>query len=145
MCLAVGERVVDDTLAHLRACGKGRRECVVLWLSRADDPGRPTAVVHPAHSSTGFGYTIEPSWTLQLFEDLARINMRVFAQVHSHPRAAFHSRTDDEFPFLATEGFVSVVVPNFGFGDPLARDWFACELVADGRWRPIAEIGVQHD
>jgi hypothetical protein len=35
---------------------------------------------------------------------------RYLARVHSHPAAAFHSRTDDTNPALSHEGAISVVV-----------------------------------
>jgi hypothetical protein len=36
------------------------------------------------------------------------------AQLHTHPGAAFHSGTDDEFPIVRTPGFLSIVLPEFG-------------------------------
>jgi hypothetical protein len=63
---------------------------------------------------------------------------RYLARVHSHPAAAFHSRTDDTNPALSHEGAISVVVPYFGLG--LRRGLAACAVyrLTAGRWNPLA-------
>lgn len=40
----------------------------------------------------------------------------VAAQVHSHPREAFHSKADDRWAIVRHEGALSLVVPNFAIG-----------------------------
>ena len=37
------------------------------------------------------------------------------AQIHTHPRDAFHSSTDNEWPSVILPGSISVVIPNYGF------------------------------
>lgn len=38
---------------------------------------------------------------------------RLAIQVHSHPKEAFHSDTDDTYPMVTTRGGLSIVVPDF--------------------------------
>ena len=53
-------------------------------------------------------------------------------QVHTHPGAAFHSPTDDAWPIVHLEGFLSLVLPDFGLGPVgLARSYLA-EMGCDG-------------
>src|ERR1035437_6269449 len=56
-------------------------------------------------------------------DELHRINvwlyenkMSLIAQIHSHPTRAFHSKTDDAYPIVATVGGLSIVVPDFASG-----------------------------
>ena len=35
-------------------------------------------------------------------------------QIHSHPRDAYHSGTDDTYPIATLEGSLSIVLPFFG-------------------------------
>lgn len=56
------------------------------------------------------------------------------SRIHSHPKRAFHSPTDDANPAITHEGAVSIVVPNFGAG--LAGGLDACAVLrrTGGRW-----------
>jgi hypothetical protein len=58
-------------------------------------------------------------------------------QVHTHPKAAFHSLTDDTWPIVHTLGFLSLVVPNFGMGEISFEGAFLAELNANGRFEEV--------
>jgi hypothetical protein len=74
-------------------------------------------------------------WLNQFWIALARRNLGIRIQVHTHPRAAFHSPTDDAFPAIQTPGFLSLVIPNFGLG-PIGFDGaYLTEIQQDGSWR----------
>jgi Prokaryotic homologs of the JAB domain len=111
--LTISEGLVRETLQTLRRCGRDEAECVVLWISALDRPQTVEAALHPEHSSGPRGYEIAPAWMQRLWVELSDRRQSVCAQVHTHPDAAFHSHTDDEFPAVHVAGFVSVVVPRF--------------------------------
>ena len=53
--------------------------------------------------------------------ELHRLNVWLYeaqqvigVQVHSHPRDAYHSETDDTYPIATLEGSLSIVLPFFG-------------------------------
>src|SRR5205807_9110857 len=71
-----------------------------------------------------------------LGERLASTAWFILAQVHSHPRGAFHSSVDDAYPISHQPGFLSVVVPDFGVRAPL-QGWAYYEYCGVGAWRPI--------
>jgi hypothetical protein len=83
-------------------------------------------------------------------EELFRMNvwlherqLRLIAQVHSHPTSAYHSETDDEYATLAEVGGVSIVVPDF------ARDAFNLDtcavyrLSSSGTWDEMTPVSVR--
>ena len=55
-----------------------------------------------------------------LHGDLRSRRVMVAAQVHSHPRDAFHSKADDRWAIVRHEGALSLVVPNFALGTTVA-------------------------
>jgi hypothetical protein len=64
-----------------------------------------------------------------------------------HPRAAFHSPTDDTYPAVATAGFVSLVVGDFA-RPPVPLDAIHASVLTEDGWRRsrfLDEIEVVDD
>lgn len=130
-------QILDRTFAKFRECGRGRRECQVLWLSSWNSPESIVEIVHPKHEGHMGGFVLEDCWLSEFWVRLGRDNMGVRIQVHTHPSEAFHSPTDDDFPIVHTPGFLSLVIPNFGLG-PVGFDAaYLTEIQPDGRWREV--------
>lgn len=68
---------------------------------------------------------------------LAESGMGVRVQVHTHPGAAFHSATDDDFPVIHTLGFLSLVIPNFALGPIGFEGAFLAQRDECGGWREV--------
>jgi hypothetical protein len=73
-------------------------------------------------------------------EELHRINMwlraqrlRLIAQIHSHPTAAYHSETDDRYAIVTALGSFSLVVPDFAVR-PFALDDCAAYRLSRRPW-----------
>ncbi|MET4388526.1 hypothetical protein ABIB73_004289 [Bradyrhizobium sp. F1.4.3] len=130
-------RILEETFAHFRTCGRGRRECQALWVSPWKAPSIITEVVHPSHKAHFGGFVLDDAWLNQFWLDLAREGLGVRVQVHTHPREAFHSATDDAFPLIHTSGFLSLVIPNFALGPVGFANTFLTEIQADGSWRQV--------
>lgn len=134
--LRLTSAILAETFDILRSCGRGRCECVVYWTSPADNDAID-GVKHPTHQRSPYGYRIDDGWLTGFGLQLGRDRRSVKAQVHSHPRRAFHSRTDDDWPIVAQPGFLSVVIPNFASGDmTLERAWIG-RLEQDGGWQQL--------
>jgi hypothetical protein len=133
--------ILDKTFAHFRGCGRGRRECQVLWVSSWDATDTISKAVHPEHEAHIVGFVLDDRWLNGFWFRLAQENLGVRIQVHTHPGEAFHSPTDDAFPMIHTVGFLSLVIPNFALGPIGFQDAFLTEIQANGHWRevPIAE------
>lgn len=140
--LVVPARVLASTCALLRAHGATGQELLVLWLGVHD--GSTATVLHAIappqeslRSEDGIGYFVSGETLFALNQLLSQANLRLIAQVHSHPDDAYHSAADDRWAVVTTDGGFSLVVPDFAAGEPF--DGWAMYRLADGRWRHVAE------
>lgn len=134
MNVRVSKNQLSETFRLLRDCGRGQRECQVLWLSSWHNPDQIAKVVHSKHAGHAFGFQLDDEFISRLWLDLRAQGLGVRVQVHTHPEEAFHSRTDDRWPLVHTAGFLSLVIPDFAHG-PVGFDnaYLAC-IEADGSW-----------
>ncbi len=49
------------------------------------------------------------------------VGLQVVGQIHTHPREAYHSGGDDDGARIAYDGYISIVVPNYGRELPSLR------------------------
>lgn len=142
MVVRVSKAQLDQTFRVFRECGRGRRECQVLWLSAWHDPDGIVAVAHPRHTGHAGGFRVEDRYINELWLELARTNRGVRVQVHTHPGGAFHSPTDDEWPMVHTSGFLSLVIPNFARGPVGFEGAYLAQIDGHGAWRGTNPLQV---
>jgi hypothetical protein len=143
--LKVGEGLLRETFTIVRECGNGRNECVVYWAGPQDCPALVDRVVYPDHIGGPGYYEIEQDWLNRIWFRLNAERVEIRVQVHTHARLAFHSKLDDDYPLMQTEGFLSLVIPDFGDGPVGIRGAYLAELHAGGVWReldPSAQLEV---
>lgn len=131
--------VVDATLAELRTGGLEGVERVVFWLGRRTPDGNADiAEVHvPAQEAAADYFRIPPDSMIAFMTHLRRNRLVLLAQVHSHPREAFHSKADDKWAVVRHEGGLSIVVPWFAANVTAASFEAATavfRLTSDDRW-----------
>jgi hypothetical protein len=146
MPLKVGEGLLRETFTIVRDCGKGRNECVVYWAGPVEEPSSVDRVIHPDHVGRPGYYEINQDWLNRIWFKLHAEQVQIRLQVHTHARLAFHSKLDDDFPLMQTEGFLSLVIPNFGDGTVGLKGAYLAELHAGGVWReldPLATLEVE--
>lgn len=133
--ISIAAELVDRTIDEFGRCGAGLRECVVYWLADLSEPRLVVDVVHPVHTATPFGYSVEGGWLNGFFFGLADDRRTTVAQVHTHPgRSIDHSVIDDEFVLVPSPDFVSIVVPDYGA--MFRSDRCAVHVLeASGAWR----------
>jgi proteasome lid subunit RPN8/RPN11 len=114
----IKRELADFGQAHLRSVGERGLEGFVLWAGRVH--GNTIRVEHvlvPRQTGlrTHSGVCVYVDGP-----ELHRINvllydqqLRLVAQVHSHPTDAYHSDTDDEFAIATILGSLSFVIPDF--------------------------------
>ena len=134
MTIRVSNDQLRETFRLLRDCGRAGRECQVLWLSAWHEPDRVLRVIHSKHAGHAFGFELDDEFISQLWLDLAAEKLGVRVQVHTHPGEAFHSRTDDQWPFVHTTGFLSLVIPDFARGPVGLQNVYLGCIEADGSW-----------
>jgi hypothetical protein len=138
--LRLANDVVGTTYRALRDCGRGKSECVVYWTGPvAEDV--VDGVEHPIHKRSAFGYEVEDNWLTEFWRQLMAAKRSIKAQVHTHPSEAFHSPTDDQWPIVSQAGFLSIVIPNWGTGEPSLNTAWVGRLREDGKWQRLASVG----
>lgn len=136
----LSHQILSETFAHCRQCGRGARECQVLWLSPWSAPDTITKIVHPRHAANYGGIDVDSRWLHQFWQTLAQEKYGVRIQIHTHPGEAFHSATDDAFPIIHAAGFLSLVIPDFAQGPIGFNGAFLAELGADGCWQEVSVL-----
>ncbi|WP_245431659.1 Mov34/MPN/PAD-1 family protein [Mesorhizobium atlanticum] len=103
---------------HLAAVGQSGYEGLGLWVGKATGE---TATVeralipqqHLIRSASGVGVHMGGDELHRLNVWLFEHDLRILAQIHSHPTDAYHSQTDDENAVATAIGSLSLVVPDF--------------------------------
>lgn len=120
----VGSQTVERTLEFFRQQGLRGHEGVALWPGNIAggicDIGSPLI---PRQITGPRMYQIPADESFRIIKTVAKQNLVIPIQIHSHPGSAYHSEADDEYAFLQHLNAISIVVPNFGFFD--ARDFLA--------------------
>jgi hypothetical protein len=146
--VSVDPTVIDATIKALRIFGKHRLEGLVLWLGSVE-PGRARVLraFVPEQRSVadedGLGYFVSGETLFALNRALAETGLRLIAQVHSHPREAYHSAADDRYAIVTANGGFSLVVPNFGRAPADPASWAVYRL-SQGDWRELSPQEVQN-
>mgnify|MGYP001554367127 CR=1 FL=1 len=70
---------------------------------------------------------------------LYRNSLELVAQVHTHPGAAYHSKTDDQYAIATTIGSFSIVVPTFAARNFAVSECAVYRLDAQGQWLEVDE------
>lgn len=131
--------VVDHTELVLRQAGVQGHEGFAIWAGTlAGGHAHVATVVVPlATSGPGHG-EISVETTGRVLNGLDERDLVPMAQLHTHPWRAFLSQTDAIRPVVAVPGFLSIVIPDFGFVDLADIGvWSAHEYVGPGRWREL--------
>ena len=114
--------LVDTTLARLREAGQRHCECVVLWLGRRNGGLIEVEDAYlPPQTAKADMFHIPPAGMTALQAELRRRRLMVAAQVHTHPREAFHSKADDRWAIVRHESALSLVVSNFATGKTVSN------------------------
>jgi hypothetical protein len=139
----IASGVIEASCHVFRSCGAGRDECVVYWTGPLDDPDLVDRAHHPRHSAGPAGYDVEGAWLTEFFPSLTAERRKVRVQVHTHPGSAFHSSRDDGMALIYVPDFLSLVIPNFGLGEPALEGSYLTTLDANGQWQaldPLTEL-----
>jgi hypothetical protein len=137
MTLTLTPGILAGTFGRLRDCGQGRDECVVYWTGPRESMGAVDDVLVPVHQAGPDWYKTDPQWVNNLFLQLRRDRRAVRAQIHTHPRAASHSATDDRYPVAPSPGFCSLVIPCFGTGPVSLAGAYLAVLQDDCTWAEL--------
>jgi hypothetical protein len=132
--------VVDHTELMLRQHGASGAEGFGVWAGTLSggDAFVSTLVIPRVSASGDFHGEVSEDTVANVLDELDELDLVPIAQIHSHPQEAFLSPTDAQRPIVAARGFISIVIPGFGFVD-LANTglWRAYEFHARESWREL--------
>jgi hypothetical protein len=134
--------VIDHTELMLRQHGAAGEEGFGLWAGTlAGGDAFVSTLVIPGIETLGlFHGVISEGTTAAVFDELDHLDLVPILEIHSHPGAAFLSPSDAERPMVAVNGFLSVVVPAFGFIDlPDVGLWRVYEFHGRDNWVELDE------
>jgi hypothetical protein len=139
---------VEHTLTFLRRAGAERNaEGVVLWLGKRTESGvEVLEALIPEQQAARDMFRIPPAAMAALLRHLGDTRTFIAAQVHSHPRRAFHSHADDTWAIIRHVGALSIVVPDFARNASIQN--FIAETAAyclsrDNAWELVPPEDVQ--
>ena len=135
--LRLTDGLLESTQVALREASADSREALVLWAGRPEGPGCIVSHLLLPRCASGPDYlTVPQDERFAVATFLRREQLLLFADLHTHPQAAFLSRADRARPFSAMEGFYAVVVPDFANG-PAGAGWRANEAIAQD-WQEVS-------
>lgn len=134
--LTLSSRLLEFTQRQLRSLSAGTREALVVWAGRPHRGGAlVTHVITPGICAHYDHLTVPGATRAELATYLRREELLLFADLHTHPTAAFLSRADRAKPLSIRPGFYAIVVPDFAVG-PAGSGW-RCYESAGTDWEEV--------
>ena len=140
--IVVPRSAIGRSQTCLRAAGKLGNEAIALWVGQWDGSSFHVREAlcprqYAVRSCSGCCVVVDHVELFALNRYLDEHAMMIGAQIHSHPRDAYHSDTDDQFPIATVLGSFSVVVPNFATDEVILEQCAVYRLLAAGQWSLI--------
>lgn len=134
--LLITRNLVDALVAEIGAWGARRAETGGFLLSPENRPDHANVLALAGQAGIVRRrdlFTISGGAIERLFSWAGDAELRIRAQVHSHGRDAFLSRTDLRHGF-DVNGFITAVVPHFASPSASPGDWGWWQR-GGGRWQ----------
>jgi proteasome lid subunit RPN8/RPN11 len=133
--------LLDHTELTLRQAGIHGDEGFAVWAGTlAGGDAHVATLVTPRRTGEPTHGEISSDTTANVLSALDQRDLVPILQLHTHPHQAFLSSEDAIRPLVALPGFISVVIPNFGFIDLAdVALWSAHEYVGFSRWREVED------
>lgn len=108
-------KLIQRTLSFLKENGMERNESHCLWVGISRNSSFiVNEVIFPKQTKRPFSFQVSAAELDRINRELYNKKLELIAQVHSHPKKAFHSHTDNKFPVMTTLGGFSLVFPYYG-------------------------------
>lgn len=146
--IIVPHKIIHATLNELQRAGNQHSERVILWLAKSDgDAERVHETLVPIQVAEQDFFRIPRQGVMGILQRCRETGLRVAAQVHSHPREAFHSHADDTWAIVRHIGALSLVVPDFALRtnpESFVADTVVFRLSPRNQWIEIASADVHN-
>ncbi len=137
----------DEAYSFLKGAGNKYFEAVALFAGTIEENHAIiNKVIFPLQESSrskhGLMYTVRGDELHRINTWLYENKLKLIAQIHSHPREAYHSDTDNEFPIVSTVGSLSIVVPNFAQASINHLNWAYYMLQSETKWQELNQADI---
>jgi len=135
----------DGLLKCLEKANRSRHEGVCFLLGRTD--GRTALclqAVQPKAVTTEGSFHVPASEMAKIVRLATDLKLQIVAQVHTHPGEAYHSDGDEDGANIRFEGFISIVVPNYGTALPSFEGSAIYIFTTEKKWKmiPLRQLRV---
>ncbi len=144
------------TIVFAQSCLRGMVDCiapanrrhhegVAFLLGRTDGvQALCLASVRPCAITTPGSFHVPANEMARVVALATELDLQVVGQVHTHPRLAAHSDGDEDGANIKFDGFVSIVIPEYGAHLPSLRDSAAYWYSRSRGWRrlPLSAITI---
>lgn len=145
--VTISSALVNRTLLQLQSVGRQHSEHVLLWLGKRENGNISISKLWVPEQRAGRdSFEIPPRSMRALFDELRQDRLMVAAQVHTHPREAFHSWADDTWAIVRHAGALSLVLPYFALktkSHNFVRDAAVFVLSHENEWLEVPATGRQ--
>jgi hypothetical protein len=120
-------------------------ETACFWFGpEVDDIQVVTTVSVPTLFQTAGNYRVEPASWRRLIQRMRESNLRLLAQVHTHPidYGVKHSWVDDEKGYSTANASLSLVWPDYGRDFSYQLDSLGVHEIRRGEWVLLSEADV---
>jgi proteasome lid subunit RPN8/RPN11 len=93
---------------------KGHEGVAYLFGQTNADSTLVVGAIRPECKTTPGSFNVSSAAMARVVRGAGDAGLQVVGQIHSHPKEAFHSSGDEDGARIAYDGFVSVVVPDYG-------------------------------
>lgn len=108
--------ILRSTAKAIQRVGQGRREAAVLWQGRivTDTEAEITTLIVPKQITGPTHFNIPVEERLRIIDEINKVGEYILVQLHTHPKEAFHSDSDDRHAITKHLHAISIVIPHFG-------------------------------
>ena len=123
----------DQTTEFLRESAQRRHEGIVYFVGLTN--GTTATALYamlPETDSTPRSVDVSARELGKIIRSASEVGLQVVGQLHTHPRAAYHSDGDEVGMRIRYPGYFSIVVPDYGTRLPSFRQSHTLMWTTDG-------------
>lgn len=132
--------VLEQTQQLMRSFGEEERECYVWWGGYCSHGnGQVLSALYPDVATTHGSVRLDNSVLRRMQRELFDLDQLLLIELHSHPPGAGgQNEVDAAHPAAPYQGFITMVVPDFGFVDMHdLSNIHIYEYIKDNMWRTL--------
>ena len=139
--IIISKILIKKTFKFLQKHGYNYNESHAIWAGIDHmDEFKITNVFFPIQTNLPCSYEVDEDEEHKINVKLNELSIVAIAQIHTHPRHAFHSSTDNEWPSVILPGSISVVIPNYGFIEIFDIDAWEIFIYDGLNWQQISKM-----